>query len=219
MRVKQVLFVVGWCQHQWSADPWAELEPTLPSVCMGKRTKNSNLSGLFHFAKQAFHQSPAPDSSSNVAESSSSQHYAVTITAQANFPTNNGKSPRTELLTSQWGAYDATGLVPHYKTASEVPEHLQKCTGVPSVGQVWSHRPAHRLLSAETLFQPLRRRMLVRRGRVVQCHSGADRNPDCGKMPVRYDPRRFLWRWRKRHRVCQNMQAWYARTRFCFVHT
>ncbi|KAH0836894.1 RNA cap guanine-N2 methyltransferase-domain-containing protein [Lanmaoa asiatica] len=91
---------------------------------MGKRTKN--LSGLSRFARRAFQQSPALDSSSNVAESSSTQHHAMTIAAQANFPTNNGESPQLKFLGSQWRAYDATGLVPHYKTASEVPEHLQK---------------------------------------------------------------------------------------------
>ncbi|KAI9571991.1 Tgs1 protein [Boletus coccyginus] len=85
---------------------------------MGKRTKN--LSGLSRFAKQAFQQSPAPDPSSKVAESSSRPEYhAVTVTA---------KSPEVESSrsSSRWHAYDATGLVPHYKTASEVPEHLQK---------------------------------------------------------------------------------------------
>ncbi|KAJ7173728.1 Tgs1 protein [Mycena filopes] len=36
-------------------------------------------------------------------------------------------SPPVELSDSQWVKnYDATGLVPHYKHASEVPEHLQK---------------------------------------------------------------------------------------------
>ena len=94
---------------------------------MGKRTKN--LSGLSYFAKQTFQQSPASDPSSNVAGSpESSQHRPVTITEQVNFPTNSGKSPRIESVSPQWRAYDATGLVPHYQTASEVPEHLQKCT-------------------------------------------------------------------------------------------
>jgi trimethylguanosine synthase len=83
---------------------------------MGKRTKN--LSGLSHFAKQAFRQNSAPDSSSNAAGASSSQYDVVTAT----------EKPQIESLGSPWHAYEATGLVPHYKTASEVPEHLQKCT-------------------------------------------------------------------------------------------
>ncbi|KAG8221178.1 Tgs1 protein [Butyriboletus roseoflavus] len=95
-----------------------------PSLCMGKRTKG--LSGLSRFAKQAFQQSPAPDPSSNGTGSSSSQHPAVTITEQANFPIDHGKSPWIGSPSAQWRAYDATRLVPQYKTASEVPDHLQK---------------------------------------------------------------------------------------------
>ncbi|KAG9308057.1 Tgs1 protein [Chiua virens] len=67
---------------------------------MGKRTKN--LSGLSHFAKQAFQKKTTlAIGSSNVArEPSSSQHHFT--------------------------SHDPTQLVPHYTTASEVPEHLQK---------------------------------------------------------------------------------------------
>ncbi|KAF8448735.1 RNA cap guanine-N2 methyltransferase-domain-containing protein [Boletus edulis BED1] len=82
---------------------------------MGKRTKN--LSGLSRFAKQAFQQSPAPDSSSKAIAESSANRHGETATE---------KSLRHESLGSSWHAYDATRLVPHYKTASEVPEHLQK---------------------------------------------------------------------------------------------
>lgn len=79
---------------------------------MGKRTKN--LSGLSRFAKQAFQQSPLPESSPKVAESPGQCHVLT--------------APPQTALDSFPPTYDATGLVPHYKTASEVPAHLQKCT-------------------------------------------------------------------------------------------
>ena len=90
---------------------------------MVKRTKG--VSGLSRFAKQAFQQqSLVPDPSPKVAESASSQHHAAAVAT-------NTKSPTVVPPGLLWRAYDATGLVPHYKTASEVSEHLQKCTAPP----------------------------------------------------------------------------------------
>ncbi|KAF9224238.1 S-adenosyl-L-methionine-dependent methyltransferase [Gyrodon lividus] len=97
---------------------------------MGKRTKN--LSGLSHFAKQAFQENVAADSShhnnDNPSPITSKQQYHDGGPAKVTKQNNRGaaKSRPVGLLGAEWRALDATGLVPHYKNASEVPEHLQK---------------------------------------------------------------------------------------------
>ncbi|KAF9231298.1 RNA cap guanine-N2 methyltransferase-domain-containing protein [Melanogaster broomeanus] len=87
---------------------------------MGKRTRN--LGGLSHFAKHAFQDNAAADPSHNPSPISSEQLQQVT--KQKN--RDAGKSREVGLLGAESSAFDATGLVPHYKNASEVPEHLQK---------------------------------------------------------------------------------------------
>ncbi|KAJ6561231.1 Tgs1 protein [Mycena vulgaris] len=84
---------------------------------MGKR--RGGLSGLSHFLQQAFtgeEPSAQPESDLPPAKKRKTSENGV---AAVNLP--------AEFSDSQWvQKYDATGLVPHYKHASEVPDHLQK---------------------------------------------------------------------------------------------
>ncbi|KIJ65362.1 hypothetical protein HYDPIDRAFT_130449 [Hydnomerulius pinastri MD-312] len=88
---------------------------------MGKRTKN--LSGLSHFAKQAFQGNDEVGSSKNNSQISPDLHGRLQLLKEAR---NTFESREVGLLGAEWRAFDATGLVPHYKTVSEVPEHVQK---------------------------------------------------------------------------------------------
>ncbi|KAH7891019.1 Tgs1 protein [Phlebopus sp. FC_14] len=81
---------------------------------MGKRTKN--LSGLSYFAKQSFQTNAAANPSSAVERDSNQAPQEKEIIIPQ----------RTVLANPDWRLLDATSLVPHYKSPSEVPEHLQK---------------------------------------------------------------------------------------------
>ena len=104
---------------------------------MGKR-KRGGLTGLSGFVSKAFSKdakvevtdiqhSHCPDTVSAVAI------YDATTISGGNVTTSNSSS--SKLNGNDSGAskrrwvkkYDATGLVPHYRGVSEVPEHLQKC--------------------------------------------------------------------------------------------
>jgi trimethylguanosine synthase len=95
---------------------------------MGKRTRN--LTGLSRFVVDALRESSGDTVQDHpvIAE-----HTAVATTSghPASKRQNGDKRPakrrKTETTQSKRSKYDATGLVPYYRTASEVPDHLQKC--------------------------------------------------------------------------------------------
>ena len=86
--------------------------------------------------------------------------------------------------------YDATGTVPHYEDASEVPEHLQKCTfyiltdASPCKSLLVS--PTYRLLAKIPLLLVVlgTTRLSLGRRRVVQCNPGEDCQPNRRTMPM-----------------------------------
>jgi trimethylguanosine synthase len=50
------------------------------------------------------------------------------------------EQPILSIQDGKWiKAYDATGLVPHYSNAAEVPEHLQKCMFPIRLHLMWPH--------------------------------------------------------------------------------
>lgn len=105
---------------------------------MGKR--KGGLTGLSRFVLESFRNDPAPQSTgsipSNVEEPKSSprkpeHNDEIRPTKRQKTQTDNVAT--TDVGNEPWPAqwvekYDATGLVPHYTNASEVPEHLKKCT-------------------------------------------------------------------------------------------
>lgn len=90
---------------------------------MGKR-KHGGLTGLSGFISKLLE-----DTRAEVTNNTS------TTTIEENVTTHPGSSKKRKLDDDHNNAperrwvkkYDATGLVPHYSDASEVPEHLQKC--------------------------------------------------------------------------------------------
>lgn len=76
---------------------------------MGKRT--SHLTGLSRFALEALKETSTDIKST-----------------QENGDGPPTKRRRTDGVRAEGPKYEAYGLVPQYKDASQVPEHLQKCT-------------------------------------------------------------------------------------------
>ncbi|KIK79883.1 hypothetical protein PAXRUDRAFT_833883 [Paxillus rubicundulus Ve08.2h10] len=92
---------------------------------MGKRTKN--LSGLSHLAKHVFQENVAADPPHNPSPVSQHERDDLRQPITAKQKTRGAAKPRkVGLLGADWSTFDASGLVPHYKNASEVPSHLQK---------------------------------------------------------------------------------------------
>lgn len=105
---------------------------------MGKR--HSAFSGLSRFALEAFggsqgeHVLPTKTTGEQTIASTSAEktnaRSASKLESQPTFfrgePVH--KKRKTGLLGPGYEKYDATGLVPYYTDASEVPEHLKKCT-------------------------------------------------------------------------------------------
>jgi trimethylguanosine synthase len=94
----------------------------------GKKLRQANVSGLSRFV-QAFDE-PTPSQTANVSSTAGpstppmkreSEDLVVSETRTA-----AGKR-KTGLLGPGNEAYDATGVVPFYTDASQVPAHLQKC--------------------------------------------------------------------------------------------
>jgi hypothetical protein len=110
------------------------LVPTI--VTMGKRT--GGLTGVSRFAREVF-GSPPPalkNDSTKIVESPpileeetpSAKQGRLPPDRISNRPTKRRKIRREKVPDSfDAGKYDATGLVPHYRTASQVPDHLKKC--------------------------------------------------------------------------------------------
>lgn len=82
---------------------------------MGKKT--SNLTGLSRYVLEALKTSQEE----SVEVSDSKRHDANGETGPP------AKRRKAETIISRPEKYDATGLVPHYRDAYQVPEHLQKC--------------------------------------------------------------------------------------------
>lgn len=86
---------------------------------MGKRKHYSTLS---HFAKQAFQT--ATDGKYIETDSPRSINCSILAPSIDELPKNSDSGG---VHGNEKNAFDASSLVPHYKTSSEVPEHLQKC--------------------------------------------------------------------------------------------
>lgn len=108
---------------------------------MGKR--HGGLAGLSRFVLEAFKNTSTEESSpsfSNDLKTLDDSSGVKSLELAQGVDDRPAKKRKTnegsavginarESLGAQWiDKYEATGLVPHYKHASEVPEHLQKCT-------------------------------------------------------------------------------------------
>lgn len=109
------------------------------------------------------------------------------------------KKRKVGLLGPGYENVDATGLVPFYTDASEVPAHLRKCTPLPaSTLLVQLTIALVRLLPAQQVLLALRRRVSAGRRGLVQRHARTRRRAHCGAVSVRDGARCVLWRRRKR---------------------
>ena len=96
---------------------------------MGKRT--SNLAGVSRFLHESLTESatnPNNEKSSSISENP----IAVANNAAASRQDNAEDRPKKRRKKGPpplpgRSRYDATGLVPHYRNALQVPDHLQKC--------------------------------------------------------------------------------------------
>jgi hypothetical protein len=93
---------------------------------MGKKLRQSNLSGLSHFLGALADES-APNSSTGAVAGPSTPSPAKSKPVDPEQPPPL-KKHKAGLLGPGNEAYDATGLVPFYTDAAQVPAHLQKCT-------------------------------------------------------------------------------------------
>lgn len=108
---------------------------------MGKR-KGGGLSGLSRFVLESFKNEPEsrPIQPEHVAQDSQHPDDSTVSVFQEHPESRSSKRRKTKgsnaLLepqtqteeTGRWiEKYDATGLVPHYTKASQVPDHLKKC--------------------------------------------------------------------------------------------
>ena len=85
---------------------------------MGKKLRQTNVSGLSHFL-EAFVDA---NSSASAVAGPSCPEKSKPVDSEQQLPIKTG------LLGPGNEAYDATGLVPFYTDAAQVPAHLQKCT-------------------------------------------------------------------------------------------
>lgn len=96
--------------------------------------RRANLAGLSRFVQEAFGEQTATATTTTVTQVQSGQ-VVTSDGSQPNeepedttsLPTRPSKKRKVGLLGRGHEKYDATGLVPFYTHASEVPEHLQKC--------------------------------------------------------------------------------------------
>jgi trimethylguanosine synthase len=94
---------------------------------MGKKSRQTNLSGLSHFLEALADETIS--NSSTGTPSPAVRGPSTPRPAKSN-PEHQPplKKRETGLLGPGNEAYDATGLVPFYTDAAQVPAHLQKCT-------------------------------------------------------------------------------------------
>ena len=130
---------------------------------MGKN-KRGGLRGLSSYVLESFKSEPPtlpttnPDSESNPVQAvngtnvqepgNPAQEEVVEVESR---PTKKRKAndgseivvqeqPIISIQDGKWiKAYDATGLVPHYSNAADVPEHLQKCMFSIRLYLTWPH--------------------------------------------------------------------------------
>lgn len=91
---------------------------------MGKKT--TNLTGLSRYVLEALKES---QTDSTEVSAAIGEIPAVTSPKRQN---NDSGPPtkrrKTKTLNQDSPKHDATGLVPHYRNAYQVPDHLQKCS-------------------------------------------------------------------------------------------
>jgi trimethylguanosine synthase len=97
---------------------------------MGKKLRQTNVSGLTRFL-QAFDE-PQTANATSIAGPSSP---CLKRESESDFVDSESQTAAGKRKTGFLGpgneAYDATGLVPFYTDASQVPVHLQKCAYLP----------------------------------------------------------------------------------------
>lgn len=97
---------------------------------MGKR--KGNITGLARFVFEVTNGSPQPNEVPSTSETHSGPANDV-LDTQRDLdepdprPTKKARLLKAGLLGPGLEKYDATGLVPCYTDASQVPDHLQKC--------------------------------------------------------------------------------------------
>lgn len=153
--------------------------------------KHSNISGLSRFVQEAFNseatlsapaaslESPVVETSVTIMHATSGNYVAGTTRRASELPDGTtqseirpSKKRKVGLLGPGQEKYDATGLVPFYTQASQVPTHLQKCalTELPSIIYK-TDLACVRLFSARTLLFAVLFRLSPRRRGLVQRHS------------------------------------------------
>jgi len=146
---------------------------------MGKKLRQTNVSGLSSFLQTFDEPSLSPTTSStSIAGPSTRPLTLKSDSVDFKLETQPAAGLRkTGLLGPGKEAYDVTGLVPFYTDASQAPAHLQKCACIARQRRLTVHRHLahprtwghhHRFRTANALLFEVRRGMFVRRGRVVQ---------------------------------------------------
>ncbi|TFY77690.1 hypothetical protein EWM64_g6324 [Hericium alpestre] len=94
---------------------------------MGKKRTKSNYAGVSHFMLQAFDKPPADVPEANFTMTTiTADTSLVATTSDVAEKERPSKKRKVGMLGSGYERFDATGLVPYYSDASQVPEHLQK---------------------------------------------------------------------------------------------
>jgi trimethylguanosine synthase len=100
---------------------------------MGKKLRQTNVSGLTRFL-QAFDEPSSLQTATSIAGPSIPRLKRESESDFANSESQTATGKRkTGFLGPGNEAYDATGLVPFYTDASQVPAHLQKCAYLPDI--------------------------------------------------------------------------------------
>ena len=95
---------------------------------MGKGKRRGGLSGVSKFVLESMKPSSSDTTSNLSKENPSLEQNRPTKRRKANNGVPMPVIDQTELAPLKWvDKYDATGLVPYYTHASQVPTHLQKC--------------------------------------------------------------------------------------------
>lgn len=119
---------------------------------MGKRT--SNLTGLSRYVLDAFKESPL-DSRPTQSEQEKRTTTTITYPDRQHHGKERPAKRRKTTIKPERSKYDASGMVPHYRKALDVPDHLQKCPSLLSyilhifINHRWH---AHRFLPEKTIF-------------------------------------------------------------------
>ena len=89
---------------------------------MGKKLRQTNVSGLSHFLEAFVDANSSAGAGASAVAGPSCPEKSKPVDSVQQLPIKTG------LLGPGNEAYDATGLVPFYTDAAQVPAHLQKCT-------------------------------------------------------------------------------------------